>query len=90
MPPRHRPPPPARAEEEAPLPPYYVAREHLPFAGPGGGTVYAYQAGDHVPPEAVEAYDWGPLVEVPEEFAGVLPAPVPPAKETPGGEEKEA
>jgi hypothetical protein len=91
MPPRHRePPPPPPPEEAPPPPPYYVAKEHLPFSGPGAATVYAFSAGDHVPPDLVEAQGWGGLVELPEEFSGVLPEPSPPEVPPSGGEEKEA
>jgi hypothetical protein len=50
--------------------------------------VLAYQAGDHVSPEAVEQHNWGGLVEVPEQFRGVLTEPSP-VKDSGGEEAKE-
>jgi hypothetical protein len=78
-------PPQPLTEAEPPEPPYYEATEHLPQSGPGGMPVFAFQAGDHVPPDLVEANRWGDRVKVPEQFRGVL---APPPQPAPGGEEE--
>jgi hypothetical protein len=68
-------PPTPPPQPEPVEPPYYEATHLLSVSPPGALPVYAHGPGDHVSPEDVEKFGWGPLVKVPEVFAGVLPPP---------------
>lgn len=88
MPPRSRAAQAASEAAEEQVPPFYVATAPLPVGPPGAFPTYAFQPGDHVPPDLVEPNRWGDRVEVPEQFRGILAPPPQPPDET-GGEEKE-
>jgi hypothetical protein len=86
--PRKVPPEPVPAPEPE-VPPFYEAVEPLMFGGAGAVPVRAFNPGDRVPPDRVEAENWGGQVKVPEVFAGVLPEPPQPEPAEPQPEAAE-
>ena len=73
---------PAAPAPDPPGPPYWVAVEPLYVHNPESGVLpaRAFSAGDHVPPDLVEANGWGGQVTYP---AGYTTAPASPPRPAP-------